>query len=151
MQRHPTNWAVSLACLYHGRWYRADVCFSSLHWIILLSNCSFLCNGVYKVKFKLSICDVIVIQKISTGDGKLHFFGRDYILLTLFAQKYIFGQRYMRHLNRHIQSQKWTWMAILQMMSLKIRSVRDAVGLPFIVRLPVLCLIVLNKTFFTAW
>ena len=33
-------------------------------------------------------CDVIVSQKGSSGDGKLHFFGLDYILLTLFAQKY---------------------------------------------------------------
>ena len=44
---------------------------------------------------KLSIIDVIVSQKGSNGDGKLHLFGRDYILFALFAQKYIFGQRYM--------------------------------------------------------
>ena len=34
----------------------------------------------------------IVSQKGSNGDGKQHFFGRDYILLALFAQKYILGQ-----------------------------------------------------------
>ena len=37
---------------------------------------------------KLSMCDVIVSQKGSNGDGKLYFFGRDYVLLALFAQKY---------------------------------------------------------------
>ena len=48
-----------------------------------------------QVVFKLSISDIIVSQKGSKGDGKLHFFGRDYVLLTLFAQKYILGQRYI--------------------------------------------------------
>ena len=43
---------------------------------------------------KLSICDVIGSQKGSNGDGKLHFFVLDYILLAFFVQKYIFGQRY---------------------------------------------------------
>ena len=37
---------------------------SSLHWIIWLSNCLFLYKGVYKVILKLSICDVIVSQKV---------------------------------------------------------------------------------------
>ena len=50
--------------------------FSSLHWIIFLSDCSFLYNGVYQVVLKLSICDVIFSQKGSNGVGKLHFFGR---------------------------------------------------------------------------
>ena len=68
---------------------------SSLHWIISLSFCLFSYNGVCQVVLKLSITDVIVSQKGSNGDGKLHFFGRDYILLALFAQKHIFGQRYM--------------------------------------------------------
>ena len=36
---------------------------------------------------KLSISDIIATQKGSNGDGKLHFFGQDYILLALFAQK----------------------------------------------------------------
>ena len=42
--------------------------------------------------FKLSIYDVIVIQKGSNGDEKLHLFVPDYILLALFAQKYILGK-----------------------------------------------------------
>ena len=42
---------------------------------------------------KLSICDVIVSQKGSNGDGKLHFFGRDYILLALVVKKIPLGQR----------------------------------------------------------
>ena len=36
---------------------------------------------------KLSVCDAIVSQKGSNGDGKQHFFGRGCILLALFAQK----------------------------------------------------------------
>ena len=120
---------------------------SSLHWIILHSNCSFLYNGVYWVVLKhisylsqdssvgsistwygggpglktqqgreflnennyfalklfvfvqwsilgvlkLPICDVIVIKKVPM-EIKLHFFGWDYILLALFAQKYILGK-----------------------------------------------------------
>ena len=35
----------------------------------------------------------LVSQKSSNGDEKLHFFGRDYNLLTHFAQKYIFGHK----------------------------------------------------------
>ena len=44
-------------------------------------------NGVYLVALKLFIYDVIVSQKGSNGDRKLHFFGWGYILLTLSAQK----------------------------------------------------------------
>ena len=36
---------------------------------------------------KLSVSEVIITQKGSNGDGKLHFFGRGYVLLALFAQK----------------------------------------------------------------
>ena len=50
---------------------------SSLHWLISLSFCLFLYNGVCYNQLKLSISYVIVIQKGSNGDGKLHFFGRD--------------------------------------------------------------------------
>ena len=39
-------------------------CQSSLHWLILLSNCSFLYNVVYWVDLMLSICDIIVSQKL---------------------------------------------------------------------------------------
>ena len=37
---------------------------SSLHCLILLSNCSFLYNRVYRVDQVLSICDVIVSPKL---------------------------------------------------------------------------------------
>ena len=37
----------------------------------------------------------VVSQKRSNGDRRLHFFVQDYILLALFAQNYIFGQRYI--------------------------------------------------------
>ena len=49
--------------------------FSSLHWIVLLSNCLLSYNGVCSIVLKLSICDVTVSQKSSNGDGKLDFFG----------------------------------------------------------------------------
>ena len=39
---------------------------SSPHWVILLSNCLFLYNGVYWVDLMLSVCDVIVSQKSGT-------------------------------------------------------------------------------------
>ena len=39
-------------------------------------------------KLSVSISDVKDIQKGSNGDGQLHFFGWDYVLLALFAQKY---------------------------------------------------------------
>ena len=46
---------------------------------ISLSFCSFLYNGVYLDKLKLSVSDVIVSQKKgSNGNGKLQFFGWDY-------------------------------------------------------------------------
>ena len=54
---------------------------SSLHCSISLSNCLFSYNGVCYNILKLSIIDVIVSQKGSNGNGKLHFFGRDYIPL----------------------------------------------------------------------
>ena len=38
----------------------------------------------YQVILKLSISDVIVSQKGSNGDGKLHFFGLDKLLDTIF-------------------------------------------------------------------
>ena len=41
---------------------------------------------------KVSISDVIVTQKGFNGDGKLHFYGRDYILLALFVQKTSLGK-----------------------------------------------------------
>ena len=37
------------------------------------------------VVLKLSISDVIVSQKGSNGDGKLHFFGRDYKGLYIYV------------------------------------------------------------------
>ena len=55
-----------------------DSFLSSLHWIISLSFCSFSYKGLCFVKLKLSVSDVIVSQKGSNGDRKLHFFGRDY-------------------------------------------------------------------------
>ena len=51
---------------------------SSLHWIISLSFCSFLYNGVCFVLLKLSVSGVIASQKGSNGDRKLQFFVRDY-------------------------------------------------------------------------
>ena len=51
---------------------------SSLHWSISLSFCSFLYNGVYYDVLKLSLSDVIVVQKGSNGDRKIQFFGWDY-------------------------------------------------------------------------
>ena len=51
---------------------------SSLHWIILLSFCSFSYNRVCYDELKLSVSDVIFSLKGSNGDGNLHFFGRDY-------------------------------------------------------------------------
>ena len=43
---------------------------SSIHWLILLSFCSFLYSGVYYDVFKLSAGDVIVSQKGSNGEWK---------------------------------------------------------------------------------
>ena len=43
---------------------------SSLHWLILLSFCSFLYNGVWYKVFKLSENDVIVSLKGSNGEWK---------------------------------------------------------------------------------
>ena len=63
------------------------------NWIISLSNCLFLYNGVYSLVLNLSICDVIVSQKGSNGDEKLHFFGLDYNFTRSLCGKYIFGQR----------------------------------------------------------
>ena len=61
---------------------------SSLHWFISLSLLIlFFYNGVCQTLLKLSISDNIISQKGSNGDGKLHCFGWDYILLTLIAQK----------------------------------------------------------------
>ena len=45
---------------------------SSLHCIISLSFCSFSYNGVCYDKLKLSVDDIIVSQKGSNGDRKLH-------------------------------------------------------------------------------
>ena len=50
---------------------------SSLHWTFPLSFCSFLYNGVYFDRLKLSVSDIIVSQKGSNGDGKLQFLGWD--------------------------------------------------------------------------
>ena len=41
---------------------------SSTHWIVLLTNGSFLYNGVYYNRLKLSIYDVIVSQKGFNGE-----------------------------------------------------------------------------------
>ena len=57
---------------------------------LFLSQIVCFCTMEYQVVLKLSICPVIISQKGSNGDGKLHFFGWDYVLLTLFAQKYQF-------------------------------------------------------------
>ena len=51
---------------------------SSLHCIISLSICLFSFNGACYDALKLSVGDIILSQKGSNGDGKLHFFGRDY-------------------------------------------------------------------------
>ena len=51
---------------------------SSLHWIISLSFCSFLYNGVCNDGLKLSVDDVAVIKKGNNGDRKLQFSGQDY-------------------------------------------------------------------------
>ena len=48
---------------------------SSLHWIILLSNCLFLYNGVYLVK------------KVLMENNSNIYMGSTIILLTLFAPK----------------------------------------------------------------
>ena len=50
---------------------------SSIHWVISLSFLSFSYNGVCFDKLKLSVSDIIVTQKGSNGEGKLHFFGQD--------------------------------------------------------------------------
>ena len=42
------------------------------------SNCLFSYNGVYQDAVELSTSDIIICQKGSNGDGKLHFFERDY-------------------------------------------------------------------------
>ena len=49
---------------------------SSFQWIISLSFRSFLYYGVYYNVLKLSVSAVIISQKNSNEDGKLHFFGR---------------------------------------------------------------------------
>ena len=56
--------------------------YSSLHWIFFSQIVCFRTMEYVRS----SICDVIASQKGSNGDGKLHFFGRDYMLLALFAQ-----------------------------------------------------------------
>ena len=53
---------------------------SSLHWTISCSIFSLSYNGVCYVALKLSVDDAIVSLKGSHGDGKKHFFGRDYIV-----------------------------------------------------------------------
>ena len=55
-----------------------EITISSVHWIISLSLCSISYNGVCFKRLKLSVSDAIVSQKGSNGDGKLHFFRRDY-------------------------------------------------------------------------
>ena len=59
---------------------RFTTCFktSSLHWNFYLSFCLFSCNGICFDGLKLSASDIIVSQKGSNGDRKLHFFGRGY-------------------------------------------------------------------------
>ena len=56
---------------------------SSLHWSFSLSFCSFSYNGVCKDILKLSVSDVIVSQKGSNGDRKLHFSGWDNIFVSV--------------------------------------------------------------------
>ena len=51
------------------------MCWSSLHWNISLSFCSFSYNGVCYDVSKLSVCDVIVSQKGSNGNRKLQLLG----------------------------------------------------------------------------
>ena len=55
---------------------------------MLLSNSCFCTTEYVRPYLYFSICDIIVIPQSSNVDGKLHFFGQDYILLALFAQKY---------------------------------------------------------------
>ena len=82
------------------RYYRLS---RSLHLSISLSFCSFLYNGVCWDVLKPSVSDVIVSQKSSNVDGKLQFFGPDYMkktknktrigqwrLLKLFSIVYVF-------------------------------------------------------------
>ena len=60
---------------------------SSIHWVISLSFLSFSYNGVCFDKLKLSVSDIIVTQKGSNGEGKLHFFGQDsYFTFSLLAK-----------------------------------------------------------------
>ena len=58
---------------------------SSLHWSISLLFCSFSYNGVCYDGLKLSVSDVIVSQKSLIVDGKLRFFGRDYLPQEVFT------------------------------------------------------------------
>ena len=44
-------------------------------YFISLSFCSFSYNGICYNRLKLSVSDIIVSQKGSNEDGKLHFFG----------------------------------------------------------------------------
>ena len=67
---------------------------SSLHWNFSLSCCSFSYSGVYFEQLKLSVSDVIVNQKDSNGDEKLHFYCGPIFLLALSVQRYIFRQKY---------------------------------------------------------
>ena len=47
---------------------------------------------VYFDGLKLSVSDVILIQKNSNGDRKLQFFGRDYNFTRSLCAKHIFGK-----------------------------------------------------------
>ena len=64
---------------------------SSLHWLLLHSNCSFLYNGVYYDHLVvLSICDVIV-KKVPM-ENKIAFLWAGLKFYSLFAQKNFFRQ-----------------------------------------------------------
>ena len=60
---------------------------SSLHYSILISFFSFFYSWVCYSGFGLSICDVIVVQKSSSREGKFTFYGWDYSFpCTLWAK-----------------------------------------------------------------
>ena len=65
-----------------------------LHWNISHSFCSFLYSGVYYDQLKLSVCDAIVSQKGSNGNGKLPFFWQDYNLTRRLWAKINFHKCY---------------------------------------------------------
>ena len=81
----------------------------SLKHNISLSFCAFLYNGVCFNGLKLSISDVIDSQKLSNGDGKLQFFGRDYNLYVLDMQeKSVKDKKFLLALQNFAQNeQEW--------------------------------------------